>query len=545
MKTAQDIFDEILKARGITNLDTFAHPDYASLADPYLLPDVKPALARLEKAIKNNETIAIYGDYDIDGLTATTILAEALRAHNLSVEMFIPDRFRDGYGMSNRGIDELKSKGVSLLFTVDTGSLSHDHVKYAAAQGIDVIVTDHHTVGETLPEAVAVINPKRKDSKYPYRDMAGVGVAFTFIRAMQKKFKILPEGHEKWYLDLVALGTVCDVVPLTGENRVLVYWGLKVMQKTRRAGLKALAQVSGTELSDIDTMTFGFRFGPRLNASGRLDHAKLSLDVLHAETLAEAVQLAEQLDAQNSERRGLQTAIFDEALQQADTYKDDPVLILAGVTWSHGVVGIVAAKFVEQFAKPTFILQIEGDLTKGSARSFGDFHLAEVIAKHKKLLQKGGGHSYAAGVTLETVQLDAFRKAVNEYYRSLNLENQAELLRPIPDLWLDSFEGLSLDLVALLALLEPYGTEHERPRFGVRSVKLTNWRPVGADQKHAKATFTDKKGAIIDGIGFGIAERMPEIGSTIDIVFNLESNTWNERTSLQAQFIDVIKSKVA
>ncbi len=545
---AESLFAQILEARGISDLDAFAVPDYGALADPFLLPDMDKAVDRISKALEDNEVFAVYGDYDIDGLTATTILTEALEAFGATVHAFIPDRFIDGYGMSNRGIDELKSKNVSLLLTVDTGSLSHEHVTYAKQQGIDVIVTDHHTTGKTLPDAVAVINPKREDSTYPCRDLAGVGVAFTLVRGLQQAAATsmvlqqrggLAAGQEKWLLDLVAMGTVCDVVPLTGENRTLVYWGIQVMKKTRRHGIKALAEVSDVDMSKVNTETFGFRFGPRLNASGRLDTARVSLDLLTANDVDLARQKANQLQEQNELRRKQQAVIFDEASLQAEQFADDNVLVLAGEGWSHGIVGIVASKITEQFEKPTFVLEINGDTTKGSARSFGDFHLANVIADHKHLLEKGGGHAYAAGITIDTNNLDEFRAQVNKAYKQKSLKDQTDALRPVPDITLKSLDGIDGKLLELLSSLEPYGASHERPRFLIDGV-VKDWRPVGADKKHAKATIADTNGNEIDAIGFNMAQYMPAVGEGAVIIFAPEWNEFRGRKTVQLQLLDVV-----
>ncbi len=540
--TAREIFEQILKQRGIDDVESFTQPCYEDLSDPFLMADMDKAVERIVKAKEAGETLAVYGDYDIDGMTATTILAEALSKMGFRVETFIPDRFVDGYGMTERGVDELREKGVSLLMTVDTGSLAHKHVQYAAEHGVDVIVTDHHTVGETLPEAVAVINPKRPDSQYPYIHMAGVGVAFTLIRALQTKLDGLPQGQEKWLLDLVALGTVCDVVPLTGENRILVYYGLIVMSQTNRPGLHALAQVSDIDIKDVDPRVLGWRFGPRLNASGRLTHAKASMDLLAAPSLEEARQLASTLDDMNSERRQLQQDIYSQAAEQAEAQADAPVLVLAGEGWNHGVVGIVAARLTEEMARPTFVLEIDGDITKGSARSFGDFHLAKAIDASRQHLQNGGGHAAAAGVTMSSDKLEDFRKAVNEYYASLKLNNQLEFLRAKADVTLADFSGLDDELIALMNTLEPYGTEHEEPIFQVDNVTVADWRPVGKEGTHAKVTLVDSNGLKRDAIGFGLAAKMESAGETISPVFSLEHNEWNGRKSIQHKLIDIINS---
>lgn len=535
---AEDIFKRLLKARDIEDIVSFAVPKYDELADPYLLPDMDKAVKRLEWAIKNDELVAIYGDYDVDGLTATALLAEVFEKCGLRIETYIPDRFVDGYGLGQTGIDELKLRGASLIITVDTGSLANDQIDYANKNKIDVIVTDHHNVGQNLPKAVAVLNPKRKDSKYPFDELAGVGVAFTLARAMQKQREELAEGHEKWLLDYVALGTVCDIVSLTGENRTLVYWGLQVMQKSRRPGLIALAHVSGADLESVDTTTLGYRFGPRLNASGRLEHADMSLQLLREKTGVVALDIANELNQLNYQRREDQEKIFLGADKKAEKSKDS-VLVLSDKNWSHGIIGIVASHLVEKYQKPTFLLQIDGDEAKGSARSFGDFHLSSAIEANRKLLIKGGGHFYAAGITLKKSNIDIFRVAINKYYDELKIDNQSKHLNAAPDITLDSFDGLDENLIKLTDQLAPFGIDNQSPMYQINNVTIADWRPVGQDGKHAKIIFEDINGVKRDGIGFSMVEKMPEIGEIVNTIISLELNEFNGRTNLQHRLVEI------
>ena len=536
--TAREIFDQLLKKRGITDIDTFANPRYEDLADPFLMPDMQQAVERIMRAITQGEKIAIYGDYDIDGMTATTILTESLTALSADVINFIPSRFVDGYGMGTRGVDEVGKQGVTLIITVDTGSLSHEHIDYAKTKDIDVIVTDHHTVGDTLPHAVAVINPKRDDSKYPYKDLAGVGVAFTLIRALQTRLEGLPTGQEKWLLDLVAMGTVCDVVPLTGENRILVYWGIKVAQKTRRPGLRALAEVSDANLLETNPETFGFRYGPRLNASGRLDTAKLSMDLLASSSIKDAGMLAFELDRQNTERRRMQAEIFESAMEQSKAMDDD-VLVVAGEGWSHGVVGIVASKLMEEFSKPVFVLGVHDGVATGSARSFGEYHLAKAIHANPDLVTKGGGHAAAAGVTLPAENIDDFRTAINTFFDAVRLEEQLAEITATADVELETFAGLDDELINLLESMQPFGNANTQPIFAV-SVIIKDWRPVGSTQTHAKATLADVAGVTRDSIGFNLAKKMPKAGEQAKALFHLEHNEWNGRKTIQHRLVDVV-----
>jgi single-stranded-DNA-specific exonuclease len=499
---------------------------------------MKKAVSRIEKAINREEVIAIYGDYDVDGLSATTVLKTALEAVGGNIITFVPDRFEDGYGLSTNGIDKLSSEGASLIITVDTGSLAHEQIDYAKTKKIDVIVTDHHNVGNKLPNALAIINPKRHDSKYPYKELAGVGVAFGLVRALQSTDYGLKQGKEKWLLDLVALGTVCDIVPLTGENRILVYWGLKVMAKTSRPGIRVLAKISDVELDKITTNSLGFRLGPRLNASGRLEHADISLELLTSDSKPIAEKLAQKLDDLNYQRRNEQEKIYMEALEQSRTQTDESVQIFVHPEWSHGVVGVVASKLVEELKKPVFILQQEDDILKGSARSFGGFHLADAIADSDKHLIKGGGHKYAAGVTLKASSLESFRRAINKYYRVQNLQQQELHLVPKTDVKLSDFKGLDNELIELFEKLEPYGESNSQPLLQIDGIKVVNWRPVGHDGKHAKMSLRDKHNNELDAIGFGLGNSMDDSNSIVSITTHIEINNFRNSKTIQL----VIKS---
>ena len=388
------LFNAILRVRGLHGdvKDSFLAPDYERRHDPFLLPDMEAAVVRLVKARKAQEYITIYGDYDIDGLTATTLLLDAFRNFGFeNVEAFIPNRFVEGYGLTTPAIESIAKTGTHLVVTVDCGSLSHKEIARANELGMDVIVTDHHNVADTPPPAVATINPKRKDHAYPFIDLPGVGVAFKLVQALQTRLDGLPDGHEKWLLDLVALGTVCDVVTLVDENRTHVFWGLKVLAKAKRPGLRALMAVSGVEPHKVNARSLGFGLGPRMNAAGRLETARIALDLLMTSDSAEALEKAQQLDHLNRERRREQDQIFAGALEQAEMYSDQPVLVVSHPDWNHGIIGIVAAKLLEKYKKPTYVLQELGEQAKGSARSYGDFSAADAIRAADDLIIKGGG----------------------------------------------------------------------------------------------------------------------------------------------------------
>lgn len=537
------IFETLLKKRGLktkAQIGSFLHPSYDELSDPMLLPDIKQAIKRLKIAHKKKEKIVIYGDYDIDGLSATTLLFDAFSQFGLDVSTFIPSRFDEGYGLSTDAIEKLSGEGAQLIVTVDCGSLSIDEIAHAKKLGVDVIVTDHHNIGEELPDAIAVINPKRTDHKYPFKDFSGVGVAFGLVRAMQKQMKGLDEGHEKWLLDLVALGTICDIVPLIGENRILAYWGLKVMSQTRRPGIRALMAVAKIDPSHITARSLGFGLGPRLNASGRLETAQLSLDLLTTQENSRALELAQELDSMNQLRRKEQNRIVQEAGQLVGQYEKDQVLVLSSANWNHGIVGIVAAKIVESHHKPTFVLQELGDETKGSARSFGDFSVGEAIQFSQKHIIKGGGHHLAAGVTLRTTHIEKFRVSVNEYYKSLELSDQKTHLRPKAEVTLGSFENVDEDLVMHINQLEPFGDGNTQPVFSIEKLIVENIRTMGDQKQHVKLTLRDGSGRAMQFLAFNAPMHFfVQPSETVNVWCTFDVNEWMGQRSVEGRLLEI------
>lgn len=537
------LFQKIMAARGLTGdeVATFLLPDYEKKHDPFLLPDMDKAVKRLVQAHKKQEKIMIYGDYDIDGLTATTLLIDAFGSFGFEhVESFIPNRFVEGYGLTIDAVETIASAGTQLIVTVDCGSLSHKEIVRAGELGVDVVVTDHHNVSEQQPPAVAVVNPKRKDHNYPFINLAGVGVAFKLVQALQTRLEGLPIGSEKWLLDLVALGTVCDVVSLIDENRTNVYWGLKVLAKTRRPGLRALMAVARVEPNTLNSRSLGFALGPRMNAAGRLETARHSLDMLLAEAEELAYEKAEQLDALNQSRRSDQDIIFKEAIIQAEIYKNDPVLVLSGVNWNHGIVGIVAAKILEKYKKPTYVLQEMGEHAKGSARSFGGFSAVAAIRASDDIITKGGGHTLAAGMTLPTANIDAFRKRVNEFYRSLKLTNQEVLLLAKADVTIDDLSEVTESLIDELSRLEPFGSGNPEPILRLENAIVTDKRLMGADNQHVKLEIKDKIGKHMQALAFNApAHFFVEPGEQVNILFQPGINEWQGSRSVEGRLIHV------
>jgi single-stranded-DNA-specific exonuclease len=543
MSSPAVLVDAVLAARGLNGSDvrqTFLNPGYeATRYDPFLLSDMDKAVERLVAAQAAREKVVIYGDYDIDGLTASTVLLESFTAFGIDARVFIPNRFIEGYGLSAAAIETLASEGAQLIVTVDCGSLSHNEIARANELGVDVIVTDHHTVAETMPAAVATINPKRPDHSYPFIDLAGVGVAFKLVQALQTRLDGLPLGQEKWLLDLVALGTVCDVVELTDENRTNVYWGLEVMKKTRRPGIKLLMAVARVEREKLVARSLGFGLGPRLNAAGRLETAQLALDLLTAADNAKAFELAELLDGMNRDRRTEQDRIFKEARMQADALEHDKVLIVSDPSWSHGIIGIVAAKLLERYHKPTFVLQELSDGTaKGSARSYGDFSAVDAIRATETLLIKGGGHKLAAGVTLETINIAPWRKAVNDYYQEQKFVDQLRHLEVRSDVTLPDFTKCTEGDVTALSQLEPYGNGNPEPVFEFPKLTVLTRRTMGAEGQHVKYRFADKNSQTMEMIAFNKAETFTaDIGDVVTVWCELGINEWKGRRAVEGRLL--------
>lgn len=540
------LFEQILTARGLVTRaarQAFLQPDYMAVKhDPFLLPDMKKAVARLKQARQHGEKIVIYGDYDIDGLSATALLLDAFGKFGFEdVDAFIPNRFVEGYGMTMGAVDKVRDMGADLIVTVDTGSLCHTEIAYAASLGIDTVVTDHHNVAETPPPSVAAVNPKFPGHTYPFRDLCGAGVAFKLVQALQTELDGLPDGYEKWLLDLVALGTVCDIVTLADENRANVYWGLEVLKKQQRPGLKALMAVAGIEPEQVNARHLGFGLGPRMNAAGRLETAQHALDMLVARDGLAALEASEKLEELNVKRRIIQDAIFEEACVQAEQLADDRVLVVSSDGWNHGVIGIVASKLVEKYKKPVFIIGERGEEATGSARSFGDFSAADAVRAADDIIIKGGGHGAAAGVTLETEKIGDFRRCVNEFYDSLRLTNQERYLLPRADVEIDDFSEIDEELVANLAKMEPFGNGNPEPVLKITRASVLSMRRMGADGQHVKLALRDKNGKVLQMLAFNAPEEFfREPGDEVAAWFQPTVNEWQGVRTVEGRLLHII-----
>ena len=540
------LFEQILTARGLTTRaarQAFLQPDYMAVKhDPFLLPDMKKAVARLKQAREQGEKIVIYGDYDIDGLSATALLLDAFGKFGFEdVDAFIPNRFVEGYGMTMGAVDKVHDMGADLIVTVDTGSLCHAEIAYATSLGIDTVVTDHHNVAETPPPSVAAVNPKFPGHTYPFRDLCGAGVAFKLVQALQTELDGLPDGYEKWLLDLVALGTVCDIVTLADENRANVYWGLEVLKKQQRPGLKALMAVAGIEPEQVNARHLGFGLGPRMNAAGRLETAQHALDMLVAHDGLAALEASEKLEELNVKRRDIQDAIFEEACVQAEKLANDRVLVVSSDGWNHGVIGIVASKLVEKYKKPVFIIGERGEEATGSARSFGDFSAADAVRAADDIIIKGGGHGAAAGVTLETEKIGDFRRRVNEFYDSLQLINQERYLLPRADVEIDDFSEIDEELVANLAKMEPFGNGNPEPVLKIARASVLSMRRMGTDGQHVKLALRDKNGKVLQMLAFNAPEEFfREPGDEVVAWFQPTVNEWQGVRTVEGRLLHII-----
>lgn len=534
------IFSELLKRRHLDS--SFLHPDYGNLTDPFVLPDCKEAISRIKKAIEDEEGILIYGDYDVDGVTASTVMEKALILAGVKpekIQIMLPDRFADGYGMSPKLIEAARQHHVSLVITVDCGSSNHEIIAELNHLKIDTIVTDHHETKDTLPEAIAVVNPKRRGfySQNGLRDLAGVGVAFKIAEALKKE-GLIKDGQEKWLLDLVLLGTICDNMLLTSENRILSYFGLKVLIKTRRPGLRALMEKAGVK--NLNAESIGFQIGPRLNAAGRLDTADLSLNLLRAKDSVAAAPLVEKLEALNKKRKNEQLFATNEIKKRG--VSDEPVIIEIG-HWHEGILGIVAGYLVEDYHRPSFVLtELDQNIYKGSGRSFGDFNLAEALNYAKDYIINGGGHAGAAGVKVDGKNLYAFREKINDYYRSLHLKNQEQYFSSQADLDLADFSNLNLDLLDDLKQLEPFGPGNEEPIFRLKNVEIVGLTRMGAEKNHLRLDLRDKQGKYLKLVAFFAPEKWFTIDPDYDQIEPLVKFTENEYNgvkSLEARIIDI------
>ena len=518
----------------------FLRPSLDDLLDPATLADLAPALDRIRFAIDRGETILVHGDYDVDGISAATLYTRLLRRMGARVAPFVPHRVRDGYDLGPSGIRRAVAADARLILTADCGIVAHEAVREARKAGIDVVVTDHHSPGGTLPEAEAVVNPQRADCRYANKALSGTGVAFKVMHALARS-RGIPDDEVNYHLDLVALATVADVMPLTGENRIMTRFGLRVLAASRNPGLRALVRSSGLADRTITAGHLSHVLAPRLNAVGRLDDAGTGLRLLLAEAPA-TDPLAKELEETNTRRQAVDRAMLDEALALLDGVYDparDRAVVLAAKGWHPGVIGIVASRVVERLHRPALLIAIpDGDgAARGSARSITGFHLLDAIRACGGHLERFGGHAAAAGFDIRPERIDAFRAAFAEHARTLLPEEPRPELRVDLDLPLAE---ATPDLARYLAHAGPFGVGNPTPVFVARGVRVKDAKPVG-DGRHLRLTLADG-GARLAAIAFRMAETHGGIaasGGAVDAAFQLQEDSWNGRTRLQARLVDL------
>ncbi|MCR5458179.1 MAG: single-stranded-DNA-specific exonuclease RecJ [Clostridiales bacterium] len=546
---------KLLINRGYTDLDSaksFLNKSDAFLYDPYLLKDMKEAVARVKKALSEKEKITIYGDYDVDGITAVSILYKYLNDHGGIVSYYIPTRDNEGYGLSCNAIDAIKSDGTKLIITVDTGVTGIDEAAYAQSCGVDMVITDHHECKAQLPQACAVVNPRRFDDSYPYKGLSGVGVAFKMMCAMELNF--LDNGVLnnntikemcKRYIDLVTIGTIADVMPLTGENRIIVYMGLNMITRSKQPGINAIFNASRVPLdgeTKITSSTISYTIAPKINAVGRMSNASKAVELFLSDSQSKADLIAEELCEINRERQATENKILVEALEMMEkdnNLADKSVIVLSSSTWHHGVVGIVASRLVDRFNKPAILISFDGndDEGKGSARSVKGFNLVNALAHCEGQLVKFGGHELAAGLTIRRDQLEDFAEKLNEYVAKEGIQKQSrESLTADCEIKSDD---VTESIVSSFSSLEPFGCGNPEPLFCIRNCRIISLLPL-SEGKHTKVALesnSNRLSAVMFGINLqkeGFAQN-----DMVDIVFNMDINEYRGIKSVQLRIKDI------
>ncbi len=539
----EDFVAMLLIQRGIETFEdakNFFRPSLEHLHDPYLMKDMDKAVARIERAIENQENIMVFGDYDVDGTTAVSLVSSYLKSHYPHIATYIPDRYDEGYGISYKGIDYADDNGISLIIALDCGIKSIDHIAYAKAKNIDFIVCDHHRPGEILPDAVAVLDPKREDCSYPYDELCGCGVGFKLIQALGQNRNETIEDLVP-YLDLVATAIAADIVPITGENRVLAYFGLKVINSEPRPGIKALVHQVKKKVLDITDVVF--IISPRINAAGRIKHGNHAVELLTEFDLEQAQQFASEIEQYNADRKDLDKKITKEAFQQILQNNEEERFstVVFQEDWHKGVIGIVASRLIETYYRPTLVFTKSGDKYAASARSVKGFDVYNALDACSEHLEQFGGHMYAAGMTLkaENYQLfkDAFEKCVQETIqpemRTPEIEIDAEI----------DFSDITPKLIRILKQFEPFGPQNMTPVFMTKDVKDTGYaKTLGADEEHLRLFVKQSLGTDgIAAIGFGLGKKLniAQNQNPFQLAYTIAENEWNGNISTQLMLKDI------
>ena len=538
-----DLLALILANRNITvdNAEVFLNPTRHDLHDPFKMPDMEKAVNRILKAIETKEKITIYGDYDVDGITSITTLKSFLEERGLNVEYYIPHRLDEGYGLNKEAVKKIADRNTELMITVDCGITGYEEVEYAKSLGIDVIVTDHHEPSEILPEAIAVVDCKRKDNEYPFRELAGVGVVFKLIQAISIKLGLEEKEFLK-YLDIVSIGTISDIVPLKDENRVITKLGLKLVACTRNKGLKAILNNIG--YSKIDSNSISYGVAPRINACGRMGYADVALDLLMSKDIKEAEKYVDSLNSFNNERQLKEKNILNDVLSQIEekNLKEKNSIVLSGFGWHSGVIGIVASKITDLYFKPCilFCFDNESDVGKGSGRSIPGLDLHGALVKCQEDLEGFGGHSMAVGVAIKESNIEKFREHFSEIIKGSHVDDIVPILNIDAILNIDN---ITKEMVNTLNMLEPFGEANKMPVFVFKNLRIDSIRTL-TEGKHLKLTLRSNNNTFVNAIGFNLGHLAENfvISDKVDVAGSLEINSFNGVDSIQINLKDIIKS---
>ena len=519
-------------------IEVFLHPRRGDFHDPFLMPDMDKAVARIIQAIDNKEKVAIYGDYDVDGITSSTVLHRFLEERGLHTDIYIPNRLNEGYGLNKKEIEAIAETKHTLIITVDCGITGYDEIEYAKTFGIDTVVTDHHEPPEKLPDAIAVVDCKRKDNKYPFNGLAGVGVAFKLTQALAIKLNLPEESYLK-YLDIVCVGTISDIVPLVDENRTISKLGLRLVKQTRNIGLKVLLESIGYKKIDSNTISFGI--APRINACGRMGHEKEALKLFLTNNIEEAKQITQKLNEYNLQRQEIEKRIFDEAqeLMQNPEEQKLPCIVLRKENWHHGVIGIVSSKITDMYFKPSILMCIEDKEAKGSGRSIPGFDIHEALENCKENIKQFGGHSMAIGITIDNDKFADFKKQIEEYAESKQISEIVAVLNIDEKVQL---KNINLSDIKDLELLEPFGEANKPPIFQINNLKIESIRTL-TQGKHLKLDVKEEN-TRFSAIGFNLGNLANDykIGDKVNIAGFLEINSFNGMDSIQINIKDIMKS---
>ncbi len=528
---------KLLKSREVEDIDMYLNGTLKDLRDPFLLKDMQKIVDRIKLAINKKEKICIYGDYDVDGITSITIMYKFLSDLGLDVTYYLPDRLQEGYGVNNEALDKIKKEGVSLVITVDCGITAIDEVEYAKSLGLDIAITDHHECTENLPSALAIINPKQKDDNYPFKMFAGVGVAFKVLSALAISLNMESESYLK-YLDIVAIGTISDIVPLLDENRIISKEGLKQIANTKNEGIKAMLRV--INFKDIDSTMVSFGMAPRINACGRMGDASIAVKLLLEESEENAKELAEKLDSLNMKRQEVEKNIFEKAINTIENegYKQKNSIVLYDENWHNGVIGIVASRLVNIYNKPVVLFTKENDVVRGSGRCPNGFSLYDALTESKEYLIQFGGHELAAGMSIEEENIPLFR----EEFEKIVTQNMKDLVQVIDVDMEIKKSDLGVQILKDINRIKPYGQANNTPLFLYKGLKIHSIRTL-KEEKHLKFTLQDER-VLLEALAFSQGARRDEVrlGDKIDVLCNVEINSYNTPRTIQLILQDFKKT---